>query len=374
MRQLDTSHSAVDTIRVSIVMPVFNAAKFLDISVKSVLWQSACDWELILVDDGSSDDSVQICRRYVQKDVRIRMIAQTNRGPSAARNAGVHIACGEFVFFLDADDYILPDTLANLLYAADEHDTDMVLGNFCKQEGSAPLIHQPVVFSPQGGPFLGECKILVGKELLDYTRHFLAFPSNHLVSYCWARLYRRSVILEHGLKADENMRLFEDFAFNLDFLGKARRLVFINKPVYVYVLHERHVSASMAIINSRRLTSDMQAFQNKLDVFLDAIGADNTAAERVRREAGHTLVHYAIIFLVRTCRQLRADNRLAIFREMREFVDSKIMRESLPCYEPRPGSSRVVPVLMRLKLIRLMAVICKWKGNRRYGRLGNTTT
>ena len=360
--------------RVSIVAPVFNASKFLDACIGSVLVQTMPVWELILVDDGSTDDSVRICERHAQTDARIRLLSQPNSGPSAARNTGVRAASGEFVTFLDADDFLFPDALGNLLAAADEHAADMVLGNFSKQEGTATPVAQAVVFEPEGEPFQGEYKLLTGMVLLDYVRHFLRHPSNHLVSYCWARLYRRAVIQRHHLEANEDMRLFEDFAFNLAFMGKAGKLVFVNKPVYVYVLRSQHVSASMAIIDSQRLVSDMEAFRGRIDSFIDAIGANEKLAGHVRREVGHTLVHYAVIFLVRTCRQLNAENRRRILKEIGELVDSTVMRESLPCYEARPGTSRMVPALMRLRLVRPLAAVCKWKGDRRYGKLENAAS
>lgn len=371
------AHSLADVntaARVSIVAPVFNAAQFLDTCIGSVLAQTLPAWELILVDDGSSDDSVRICERYAHQDARIRLLCQPNSGPSAARNTGVRAACGEFVTFLDADDLLFPDALEALLAAADAHAADMVLGNFSKQEGEAPPIAQAVVFAPEGEPFRGEYKLLSGMELLDYVRHFLRHPSNHLVSYCWARLYRRSVILHHHLEANEDMRLFEDFAFNLEFMCKAGKLVFVNKPVYVYVLRSQHVSASMAIIDSQRLVSDMGVFRARIDGFIATLAVDEMLAAQVRCEAGHTLIHYAVIFLVRTCRQLNAENRQQILKQIGALVGSSVMRESLPCYVARPGTSRMVPALMRLKLTRLIAVVCKWKGNRRYGKLENTAS
>ena len=318
----ETTNPALETPRASVVTPVYNAAGFLAASVGSVLAQSIGDWELILVDDGSADDSLAVCKEYARTDPRIRVVAQANRGPAAARNAGVNAARGDSIF--DAE------------------------------------------------PFRGETKVLADGELLDYVRHFLHYPSNHLVSYCWARLYRRSLIVEHSLCADEDMRLFEDFAFNLAFLGKAKRLVFVNRPVYIYILRSGHASASMALLNAASLAADMQSFRQTIDAFMAEIGVANELAATVRREVGHTLVHYAIIFVVRTCRQLDSQNRAAILRELRRFVSSPVLRESLPLYTPRPGNSRLLPRLMKLKLVRLLAVMAQAKGNRRYGKPKNS--
>ena len=360
--------------RISIVMPVFNAAPFLGASVGSVLGQTVSGWELILVDDGSSDDSPRLCDEYARTHPNIHFLAQRNAGPSAARNAGVNAAHGEFVFFLDADDRLPPDALQHLLTTADEQHADIALGNFLKQENDGPLLPQPAIFAPGGKPFQGQVCELSGDNLLDYVRHFLNHPSNHLVSYCWARLYRRTLILQHGLSADENMHLFEDFAFNLAFLGKAKRLVFVNQPVYVYVLRNRHVSASMAMLDAKRLAADMQAFCRAIDDFLGELGVGAACEEQVRREARHTLVHYAIIFIIRTCRQRIPETRARIDRELRAFLATPVLRAALPCYTPQPGNSRLLPLLMRLKLVRSLAVIAKIKGKQRYGKLPNGAT
>lgn len=359
--------------RVSVVMPVFNAARFLAASVGSVIDQRMQNWELILVDDESSDESPRLCREYADNFPNIHFISQKNAGPAAARNAGVRLAKGDFLFFLDADDRIPPDALELLVSEAETQQADMVLGNFFKQENDGPERLQPVVLSLDGELFDGERKILDERALLDYVRHFLNHPSNHLVSYCWARLYRMSVIREQGLQANERMRLFEDFAFNLAFLGKCRRLVFLNRPVYVYILRSAHASASMAILNAASLASDMQAFRKTIDQFMAEIGVEDQLANKVRQEVGHTLIHYALIFIVRTCRQLNASTRVRIINELEKFVSAPVLRESLACYRPRPGNSRLLPLLIKLKFVRLLAVVAEYKGNQRYGKLKNGT-
>jgi glycosyltransferase involved in cell wall biosynthesis len=357
---------------VSIVVPVFNAARFLDETIGSVVGQTNRDWELILVDDGSSDNSRAICEAHAALDRRIRVVAQSNRGPAAARNTGVRHAVGHHVMFLDADDRLLPDAIETLMCEVENAGTAMVLGNFSKwQQGK--LHAQTATFSPDGISFSGETATLEGEQLLEYVRHFLAIPSNHLVSYCWARLYDREVMERHSLSADEGMRMFEDFAFNLDYMRQTRKIIFVNKAVYVYAMHEDHVSASMAIIDAEQLTHDMTAFKRKIDAFLSDIGATADVARQVTREAGHTLIHYAIIFLVRSCRQLNGDNRRKIVGEIRKLVEAPIVRESLDCYRPRPGNSRLVPWLMRAGLVRPLVLICRWKGNRRYGGLGKAS-
>ena len=96
-------------IALSVIMPVYNGEQYLNYSIQSVLNQTYKDYELILVDDGSTDHSLEICEKYQSKDERIRVISQENKGISGARNAGIDIATGEYITFMDSDDVIQPE-------------------------------------------------------------------------------------------------------------------------------------------------------------------------------------------------------------------------------------------------------------------------
>lgn len=348
---------------VSIIVPVFNAAAFLRDSIGSVLAQTRTDWELILVDDGSTDNSLSLCEEYARCDSRIRILRQSNNGPAAARNTGMRSASGEFITFLDADDRLFPDALDNLL--SESGDADVILGNFCKQNDEATPVLQPVIFQPDGLPFTDRIRHLAGGKLLDYVRHFLTTPSNHLVSYCWARLYRRAAL--SGIEAPEHMRWFEDMAFNLAAWGRAKSVIFVNVPVYLYRLRSHHPSASMAA-SAHQVTADMQDCLQQIDMFLSAVNAGAAMTQRIQTEAAHMLIHYAIIFLVRLCRCLTLGHFRNIQKEIIVLIDAPVLRQSLPHYSPRPGNSRILPLLMRWQLPLFIAIVAFWKGRRRYGR------
>lgn len=121
---------------VSVIVPVYNAEKFLNKCIGSVLGQTYKKIELLLVDDGSKDDSKKICERYISKDSRVKIIFQENGGPAAARNTGIKHAKGELVFFLDADDFIEKNTLEILLAKYNRSHPDLVMSNFSKLENS----------------------------------------------------------------------------------------------------------------------------------------------------------------------------------------------------------------------------------------------
>lgn len=350
--------------RVSIIVPVYNAEAFVARAIDAVERQSFRQWELILVDDGSSDGSLALCRARAAADSRIKVVTQSNRGPAGARNTGIGHAAGEWLFFLDADDFISADALENLLRGYEASRADMVLGNFCKLADGRQGGRQPVSFSLDNRSFCESEAVLTRVQIAGFVRHFLKYPSNHLVSYCWARLYRRELVERYGIRASDTMRLFEDFVFNLEYLRHAETIHFINAPLYVYVMHANHVSASMAIVNADSLLHDMRIFREKTAAYL----AEQCPSANAAQEIGHALVHYLIIFIVRSCRQVTAGNRARIAAELGKLVAAPLVRENLAHYVPQPGNSRVLPLLMRLRAVSLMMLICNYKARRRYGK------
>ena len=353
-------------MRVSVVVPVHNAERFIERAVESVLGQSYRDIELLLVDDGSSDTSADRCSAYASNDSRVSVITQENRGPAAARNTGIDNASGDFIFFLDADDYLEPETLEKLIACHHKYQPDLVMANFRKLEVDGRIIDQRAVFSPDNIEFDGWIKALSAADIRDYVRHFFKYPSNHPISYCWARLYKRSIIEREMLRFDETMRLFEDFVFNLAYLKRAYMVIFVNEPLYTYTMHSRHVSFSMSILNAESLVHDMTVFRQKASDFFQ-VGADMDA-DRIAGEIGHTLIHYVIIFFIRSCRLTTRHNRKKIYARIRTIITSSIYRESLPHYVPQKGNSRIFPFLTRMKLIALTIYYCRHKAYKRYGK------
>lgn len=354
---------------ISVIVPVYNAEKFLDKCLESIVNQSYESIELILIDDGSTDSSKMICDKYALADNRIKVFSQKNSGPAAARNAGIRHATGDFVSFLDADDLIKKNTMELLVAKYNQYQPDLVMANFCKLEDNGEIINQSVSFRPDDGPFKHQIKELSKIDALAYVRHFLKHPSNHLISYCWARLYKLSIIKNNGIFANEDMRLFEDLVFNLEYLKHTNKIVFVNESLYTYTLHNSHISVSMAIVNGDSLVHDMNVFKKKVSEFFLQSNTGTVNLFDIKREIGHALVHYVIIFLIRSCRQITKSTRKRIHNEIDKIINAPILRESLQYYSPSKGNSRVLPFLMKIKLVILLMLFSNYKAYKRYGRL-----
>lgn len=219
---------------VSIIVPCYNAASTIERAIRSVRQQSVEHWELILVDDGSSDDTAarisSIC------DSRIRLIHQENQGPSAARNHGMNLAQGEWLCFLDADDTLLPEALSTLLSAVTP-DTDIVVG--CYQDitdtGSGEASTTPVRIK---GGRLAANTLFWQKHNTGICREvFTHAPVQHKLNLGapWAKLYRKSFLNQHKLRFHEALVLHEDTLFNHLAYSHTAEVCIIPTPVYCYL-------------------------------------------------------------------------------------------------------------------------------------------
>ncbi len=200
---------------VSIVIPVYNVEKYLRQCMDSVVHQTYNNLEIICVNDGSPDKSIDILREYEQKDSRIKVIDIENQGLSGARNVGTAHCTGEFLLYLDSDDWMDIETVESSLRAAHESKVDLVLWNYMKEfDGySQPVIvfHEKSVY--EGCNFRRLYQRLVGL-VGEQLRHPEQCDS---ISTAWGKLYRMSVIREHNIKfVDTKIIGTEDLLFNAE--------------------------------------------------------------------------------------------------------------------------------------------------------------
>lgn len=199
---------------ISIIIPVYNGEEHLDRCVKSVLSQSYRELEVILVNDGSTDNTGALCDDYAKKDSRIRVIHQQNAGVSAARNAGLEAASGDFIGFVDADDTILPRTYETAINAI--ADCDMVMWD-------AVTILQDGSTEPDTIPQLSEDRRLTRQ---DFTPSLLRWMAGSV----WRCLYKAELL--RSVRFPLGIKLSEDRLFNLQAMGKASSLRYLKQPMY----------------------------------------------------------------------------------------------------------------------------------------------
>ncbi len=245
---IDTNSSII-----SCIVPVYNVAVYLEACLASIARQTFADFECICVDDGSKDESGFIAERFCQKDRRFHLVRQPNQGLSAARNSGIKRANGRYVFFVDSDDFIHPETFAHCHKLAVNEGADLVCCDFQEMPESATLDDIPALLSCSQHMAANQPLASVADGNIPIR-----------VSAC-VKLYATDLLRE--LRFDESVKLHEDTFFSLQVLDKAERLVFSDAKIYYYrtrrqslMTTKRHklsfVNLSNAMMQTRQLALD----------------------------------------------------------------------------------------------------------------------
>ena len=207
---------------VSIIVPIYNAEQYLRRCVDSILNQEYTDYELLLVNDGSTDASGDICEEYGDQDPRVIVIQKENTGVSDSRNRALDRARGKYLQFLDSDDWITPDATRLFVRAAEEYGCDMVISDFYRVVGER--------LSPKGD--IEEEGVLTREE---FAAHMMENPADYYYGVLWNKLYRRYLVNRFGIRMDAEISWCEDFMFNLEYVRYAETFYALRTPVYYYV-------------------------------------------------------------------------------------------------------------------------------------------
>lgn len=208
--------------KISIIVPVYNVEKYLHKCLDSILAQTFKEFEVILVDDGSSDNSGKICDEYAKKDSRVKVFHKENAGVSSARNLGLKEASGEWIVFIDSDDYISKDFLE------------------CDYSTTADVIQKSydIINEDSGLSTLHKVtnKIIEDKE--EFYRFYVRKRTNAL----WDKIIRRELI--KNITFNENVKIGEDFLFFLEIIKNIKQYLFDDKGIYHYIIHSNSAMQS----------------------------------------------------------------------------------------------------------------------------------
>lgn len=201
-------------VKISIVVPVYNSIKYLDRCINSILKQTFLDFELILINDGSTDSSFSVMKKY-ETDSRVKCYSQKNKGIAATRNRGIDLASGEYIMFIDNDDYIKEDYLMHYVTKIEEDESDVVIGNYQR--------------------VLDNGKVLVETHLVDgdWSKYMIVAP--------WAKLYRLSFIKRYNIQF-LNSNIGEDIYFNMQVMNLTKNISIIEDNGYQWFYNEKSVS------------------------------------------------------------------------------------------------------------------------------------
>lgn len=203
----------------SVIVPIFNAEKTLKRCLESIRIQSFADFEVLLIENGSSDSSADICNEYVSADSRFHLYFCEKKGPSAARNLGLENKNGSFIAFIDSDDYVTNNYLEQLHLKFEEEKADTVFFgyNLVASDGSISSVHIPTI--PQN---------------ISYYQMLLTLSEQDMFGYTWIKAFRASAISDK--RFSEKLNLMEDEVFACEVFEKKQSIAVLPNPIYYYVI------------------------------------------------------------------------------------------------------------------------------------------
>lgn len=212
---------------VSIILPVFNAERFLSQCLDSILRQTYQDWELIAVDDGSKDGSIEILKSYEKRDNRIHIISKKNEGVSIARNIALKHAHGDYIYFVDSDDIVMQDALSILIRTLESNNATFVKSDFLpiNEHGKQLFINKKQGIRRRYEGKIIDSEMFYSKILMDEF-------------FLWTCLFRRDIIEKNKIRFIPHCRLMEDAAFIVEYLLHSSRNVYKDACVYGYRKYE----------------------------------------------------------------------------------------------------------------------------------------
>ena len=313
---------------VSIIMPVYNKKKYLNKSIKSILNQTYKNFELIIVNDGSTDGSSQICYKFSQEDTRIKIIDIKNTGVSNARNIGLKNAIGEYVQFIDADDYIASNMLENLVGLARIHSPDIIINGIKKINEKDECVGNIVPI------FNGIANIN------DVMKNFAQVQKDTgIYGYVHNKFIKKSIIDNNNLLFDTRIWLAEDLDFCIDLYSNISNIYFC-KEIYYYYLQEAENSSTTS--NKKHDYLQQAEIILKEKYMLNSKNALNVNNLKV--------VNYVITgFIISYIHQHFNYNYKKFIKDLDVIIDNDKFMDSIDCNCSNKFTNRVMKLLLSNK-------------------------
>lgn len=339
---------------VSIIVPVYRVPEqYLRKCIESTTGQTMKEIEILLVDDGSPDQCGKICDVYAKQDSRIKVLHKKNGGLSSARNYGCRAAVGEWIMFVDGDDWIEPDMCKTMYKVGKEKQVQLVMCGIMKDYGKSAAEYKF---------YLEDGKVYQGQDCKWLQQQLLVYNGNIAVAY--SKLIQRNLLIDNNIFHDEALRQgAEGLEFNLRLFEKLKSAVFINKPFYHYIYNENSISSSHNEANHECV---IKCFE-KIAAFIDT--SDNS--EMLRFWFDNRLLYVIVTTAISgyfnpTNTEAYTDKK----RKYGKYLDKPIIKEALQTKNTEGIDKQRKFVLFFIKhrmfvMLYLMGKVRKWQKEHR---------
>lgn len=346
------------TMKVSVIIPVFNKEQCVMSTIDSVLQQRHRDLEVLLIDDGSSDQSGDFCDQAARNDARVNVYHNTHRGVSETRNFGLRKARGTYVMFVDADDFLPPDSIQKFVEQLGRQATDIIVGNYTIIANHDASRQYTSNFYTGNAPRLPDGSYAFSTpELLHLTRQYLARPSGNLsiLVTVWGKMFSKEFLSVHDIKFQAGLDSHEDSEFNFECLRHHPTVSFLPFDSYHYCIGNNPLNVASLIrspfahyIAFKKIAKYLQEHEQETEPIMS-----------------NAIVYFAISTLVRYAAYVRQGKKIR--SHIRQMVVDPQLRRSLRWYVPKGKDSKIIPHLIRARMVWAIYIVC-WFKMRRYLR------
>lgn len=238
---------------VSIIVPIYNSEKYLEKCINSLINQTYQNIEVILIDDGSTDASAQICELFQKRDERVQYIRQENAGVSASRNKGIFVSKGEFIVFIDSDDYVVSNYIESLV--TEIKDVDLSVCGYYEVNSMADVITSSIKSE--------RCiNTLSSEEYLE-----ILFESDiGYQGYVWNKLFKKDIIDKYNLKFDTDIHYNEDRLFVFEYVKSCELITIYTIPLYMHLVNNESAMGIQTKTYNSKMISEITAFERMLSL------------------------------------------------------------------------------------------------------------
>lgn len=333
-------------MKLSYIVPVYKVEQYLNECVESILAQTMDDYEIILVDDGSPDNCPAMCDAYQEKyPDTIRVIHKENEGPAVARNVGIEAARGDYLYFIDSDDFFFDDRIRELYDKAVEFDADILQSSYMSFFENSTERKKIV------SPF--ETERIYSHEAME--KELCYASSKRLIVFMWRNLYKREFVIKNNLRLDTKLRMVEDPPFNMEAFAKAERFVAVDIPVLCYRKRDNS-------LQRQKYVPDYDKWMClQWELKLKYYSENCTPSQVFYEDIGEYTVKSIFPMLLENVYRNKPEEAFAVLKRL---GNSEMMRRSFKDYDINKFRSRSLDWLMtwcaKKKFYLFAHIICKY--------------
>ncbi|MEQ8155642.1 MAG: glycosyltransferase [Clostridiaceae bacterium] len=341
---------------ISIIVPIYNAEKTLDRCLKSLVEQTYSGLQILLIDDGSKDNSYQICEAWAKKDNRIQVVRQKNSGVSAARNRGIDIATGKYITFVDADDYLFDKACEAMLSSLIKESVDIVIGNkvflINNKIFNNKLYKKDLIIRENN-------KDLFELDMFTYRFDDLMNKVEYLSCGVTAKLFKKSLIDKYRLRFLENCHYGEDVLFNLHILESAKRVAYINNNVYCFCVNQQSSTRQY----KKFWLESQKMFIKNIDEFINKYNKDERFSQASLMMKATRVSALGVSYFFHPD---NPDSFKEQYKQFIAFINDESYKHAINHvkYKLLNRNQKFIITFLRLKLSVIFALICKYKNYR----------